>query len=274
MNGNHGSSAPVGKHDPLQNIRYGLQSSLAMEAGKRGCGVKTDLIGLIGGLGPAATIRYYEGILSECDRRKLQPRILINHADVARVLDMAARDEREALAHYLAERVSELERAGATVIAISAVTPHICMENLVRLTQLQIVDLIDATNTELQRKRLNRIALLGTRSVMASRLFGRLGATVEVPPPEQVTQIHELYLSIVKSQRVDASIAKEFGSLALELRDNLSVEGIVLAGTELSLVPEEAWGDVAVVDCSKLHIEAIVQKAMEPKPFTQNSPPA
>ena len=103
------------------------------------------------------------------------------------------------MAAYLADRLAELDRAGAGVSAITAVTPHTCMLSIVQ-TGVQA---------------------------------GEVG-------PDQ-----------------GDALAK----LARTPTQELGVQASVLAGTELALAPAEVWNGVNVVDCARLHIEAIVTAA-------------
>jgi aspartate racemase len=221
----------------------------------------TKLIGLVGGLGPAATVFYYNGLLAEAQRRELALRLMINQADVRLVLDAAARGARDELAAHLAQRLRELERAGAKTLAIAAVTPHMCLPELARLIPAPLVDIVAVVERELRRRKIERIALLGTRATVATRLFGRLSATVVDPTASRIERCHELYLSIVTEGRASTEAARAFGALAAELARELEVEAIVLAGTELSLVPAEAWSGLQTINCAQLHIEAIVSAA-------------
>ena len=61
------------------------------------------LIGLIGGLGPASTVHYYRAMVAEAARRGVKLGLAINHADVERVLALAAADQRTELGVYLLE---------------------------------------------------------------------------------------------------------------------------------------------------------------------------
>jgi aspartate racemase len=224
-------------------------------------GVAVALIGLVGGLGPAATVYYYQALLAECARRSLQPRVVIGHADVQRVLDAASRDARDELADYLASILRELEGAGSSLLAIGAVTPHLCMPELAQRIRTPIVDIIDVLNTELRRRRLERVVLIGTRMTVESRLFGRLAATAVDLSPSRIAQAHDLYVDIVRAGRVSDETARALRALGAEISARGDVQAIVLAGTELALVPAGVWGDANVIDCARLHIEAIVRAA-------------
>ena len=222
---------------------------------------ETRLIGLVGGLGPPATVHYYRALLGECERRGVLARIVMTHADVGRVLAAAAAGDLEGMALHLADRLAELDRAGAEITAIGAVTPHMCLPELAKLRRSPIVDPIEALNGELARAGIERVALMGTRATVEGRLFGRLRAAVLDPSPGQVARIHDLYVSIVRTGQAGGDTAEALGALARELAREPRVQAVVLAGTELALVPETAWDGVRVVDCAGLHVEAIVDAA-------------
>src|SRR5712671_5287271 len=78
--------------------------------------------------GPAGRV----SLLAACKRRGVSPRLMINQATVELVLEAAGRGDRNALADHIAERMGELRRAGADLLAIAAVTPHLCMPELIR----------------------------------------------------------------------------------------------------------------------------------------------
>jgi aspartate racemase len=220
--------------------------------------METRPIGMIGGLGPAATAHYYLGLTAAFAARSVAPRLIINQANLPLVLDAAARGDIDAMADHIAERMAELQRAGADVLAIAAVTAHLCMPKLSTRIDAPIIDIIDVTLLELARRDVRRVALMGTRAAVSSRLFGRLeGFTVD-PPPEQIDRVHELYLSVVQHGRADALVVAELRKCAAAYRDQLGVDAIVLAGTELALAPPHTWQGINVVDCAQLHIDAIV----------------
>src|SRR5437773_11804291 len=73
----------------------------------------------------------------------------------------------------------------------------------------RIIDIIAVTGEELRRRGMTRVALMGTRATVASRLFGRLEAIVVDPTPAQIDRVHELYVTIVRREQVDEDVAIE-----------------------------------------------------------------
>jgi aspartate racemase len=73
-------------------------------------------IGLIGGLGPGATVHYYQGLL-RAHSHLMTPDLVIIHADVNRVLSLIGQGDTLSLALYLAGLIKRLENAGAEITA-------------------------------------------------------------------------------------------------------------------------------------------------------------
>jgi len=205
-------------------------------------------LGLIGGLGPGATVHYYRELAGANAGE-----MLFIHADMNRVLGDVARGDRDGLAAYFARLIERLARGGAEVAAISAITPHLCIRELQKISPLPLVNIIEEIGAEIRANGYRRVALFGTRFVVESRMFGMLEG-VEVVVPEQVAAIHETYMQIVDGAGGEArdtlcGIARE-----------LPVDAIVLAGTDLSLVFDESNTPFPCVDGAKVHIRAILRE--------------
>lgn len=218
-------------------------------------------LGLVGGLGVGATVYYYRELAKAHATRGLTLRLLLVHADVNLVLSYARDGNITQLAEYLAGLVRQLQAGGANVATVSAITPHICIAELIRLSPLPLVDLVAEIADEIRRRGLKRIALFGTRFVMESALFGQLAGIAEVvrPKPDEIDRIHEIYLQLVGDGAGSDRHFQTLSQIAKTLCARDGVEAIVLAGTELSLVFNAANIDFPHIDCAKLHIEAIMR---------------
>src|SRR5215471_661820 len=113
--------------------------------------------GLIGGLGPLATIHYYRE-LTKADAGEM----LVIHADMAHALTYVQRGDRQGLADYFARLIERLACGGAEYAAISAITPHICIRELEKITPLPLVNIIAETAAEIRARGFRRVALFGT----------------------------------------------------------------------------------------------------------------
>jgi aspartate racemase len=193
--------------------------------------------------------------------RGLTLRLLIAHADMNRVLAYARDGKIVELAEYLASLVRQLQGGGADIAAVSAITPHICIAELIQLSPLPLVNLVAEVADEIRRRGLRRVALFGTRFVMESALFGQLAGVAEAirPQPGDIDSIHEIYLQLVSDGAGSERQFQALTEIAKTLCARGGAEAIVLAGTERSLVFNEGNTDFPHVDCAGVHIEAIVR---------------
>lgn len=135
--------------------------------------------------------------------------------------------------------------------AVSAIAPHICIRELECISPIPIVSAIEAIRGELRTRYLRKMALFGTRFVIESRLFGMLEDTdVHVPPPEQVTEIHEAYM---RAMRCEERARETLCRIACDTPE----DAIVLAGTDLSEVFDASNTPFPFVDCAGAHARAI-----------------
>lgn len=218
-------------------------------------------LGLIGGLGVGATIHYYQQLVKAHAARGCVPSLVIVHADVNRVLKDAAAGGASKLAQYLAQLLQRLSQAGAQVAAIPAVTPHVCRSELVKLSPIPLVDLIDEIVREIEGRQLTRVALFGTRMTIGTRLFGQLpGVEVVMPKADEIDSIHQTYVQIVNAASGTEEHYQTLRQIAHRLCEHEKVEAIILAGTELSLVFNETNTDFPHIDVARLHLDAIMRQ--------------
>lgn len=225
---------------------------------------KSRCLGLVGGLGVGATIHYYRELVKAHQARGCVPQLLIAHADLRRVLEYIQTGDLLTLAQYLGELIDRLRASGAQVAAISAVTPHACAVHLAAISPLPLVNLLDFVAEEIRAKGLQRVALFGTRFTIETGLFGQLGTLESVlPTPNEVEFIHDIYLQVAHAGTGSDEQRKGLAAIARVLCERDRAEAIVLAGTELSLLFNESNTDFPNVDCSRIHINAIMRCLVE-----------
>jgi len=137
------------------------------------------------------------------------------------------------------------------------------MPELRELSPLPLLDIVDILTRRLRERRIDRVALLGTRFTMESRLFGRLEdvEVIDLAPPD-VDEVHRIYLSIANDGLASPADTAYLKGLCRKLHENAGAQAIVIAGTELSLVLREGEETFPVVDCAEAHVEAITEWAV------------
>ena len=218
-------------------------------------------VGIVGGLGVGATVHYYEKITAACKVRGTAPDLVIVHADVDYGQRLVRAGKLDELADYLASFIDRMGRAGAAAAAIPAVTPHICIAQMISRTRVPIISIVEPIAAELRARKLRRVALFGTTFTMEDGLWGLL-SEVEIikPQPDEIAFIGQAYQRILDTQKADAGDAAGLRGIANELQRRDGVEAILLAGTDLAVMFDETTAGFPAIDVARLHIDAIVER--------------
>ena len=217
-------------------------------------------VGIVGGLGVGATVHYYEKITAACKARDVVPDLVIVHADVDYGQGLVRAGKLDELADYIASFVERLAKVGAQVAVLPAVTPHIAIAQLNRRTRLPLLNIVDPIAAELARRKIARVALYGTIFTMQGSLWGQLkGAEIIKPQPEEMAFIGQAYQRILDTQKADPADAAELRRIAAALQARDGAQAILLAGTDLAVMFDEATAGFPAIDVARLHIDAIVE---------------
>jgi aspartate racemase len=218
-------------------------------------------VGIVGGLGVGATVHYYEKITAACKARGVIPDLVIVHADVDRGQGFVREGKLDALADYLASFIDRLGAAGAKAAVLPAVTPHICIDELTTRIRLPLINIIDAIGSELRTRKLKRVALFGTTFTMEGSLWAQLsGVDIVKPQPDEIAFVGKAYQRILDTQKGDADDTAGLRRIAADLQRRDGVEAILLAGTDLTVIFDEATAGFPSIDVARVHIDAIVER--------------
>ena len=221
----------------------------------------TRCLGLVGGLGVGATTLYYRELVKA--HHGHLPLVMV-HADMDRVLKHAAAGEKVPLAKYLAELIGRMQASGAQVAVVPAITPHLCIQELIELSPLPIINVLESIADAIQVRKIKRVALFGTRFTITGRMFGCLGGVEIVDPqPEEIDYIHEIYFQIASSGAGSDAQRRGLTQIAQRLCAEQGAEAIVLAGTDLSTVFDETNTNFPYIDCAQVHMQAILRALVD-----------
>jgi len=220
-------------------------------------------IGLIGGIGPAATDFYYRRLISAFAARHTALELTIVHADTPTLLaHLASHDASAQIAIY--KRLTDrLVAAGAACVVVTSIAGHFCIDGFKDVSPLPVVDMIAEVGVAIKKRGLKRIGILGTRTVMETRFYGGVTSAEIVPPAgNDLDDVHHAYVTMAASGVVTDAQRAVFTVVCQRLLEDGGVEAIMLGGTDLALVFNEQAADFPLVDCAGIHVEAIVRLAM------------
>jgi len=220
-------------------------------------------IGLIGGIGPAATDFYYRRLISAFASKKTPLELTIVHADTPTLVGNLASNDAAAQVAIFARLTNRLVAAGAECAVVTSIAGHFCIDAFKAVSPLPVVDMISEVARAVQERGLKRIGILGTRTAMETRLFGGVTSAEIVPPGgTDLDDVHDAYVSMAASGVATDAQRAVFTAACQRLLNDTGVEAIMLGGTDLALVFNDQTADFPLVDCAAIHVDAVARLAM------------
>jgi aspartate racemase len=227
--------------------------------------------GLIGGVGPESSIEYYRLIIKRFKERldtQDYPEIIINSINMTEMLGYVFNNQLDQLTDFLAEKIMILQKAGVDFAAIASNTPHIVFDRLNEQVKLPLISIVEETCKHIKGKGLSKVGLFGTKSTMTKGFYqqsaGKYGIEIIIPDTEEQNYIHEKYMTELVFNKIEQSTRNQLIQIAKKLQETGSIEGLILGGTELPLILNQAdFNELLIFDTTKIHVESIVSKMIE-----------
>jgi aspartate racemase len=145
---------------------------------------------------------------------------------------------------------------------VTSIAGHFCIEEFEAVSPLPVLNLLSAVNHAIEARGLVRLGILGTRTVMASRLYGRV-TTAEIIPPAgaELDVVHDAYVNMAVAGVANGAQRAVFDTAIRRMIDDAGAEAIILGGTDLAIVYRDGETPFPLVDCAGIHVDAIVALA-------------
>lgn len=202
-----------------------------------------NIIGILGGMGPAATADMFQKFIqltpAHCDQEHI-PLVISSIPDIPD-RTMSILHEGESPLPAMEEYMHGLERVGAKCIIIACNTAHYWYNDLKKKCNVDMLNIIDSTISEILSTGKNKVGILATDATLSTQLYQKTlekcGITCLIPEKSSQKQVMEsIYL--YKSGEIEKS-----EELMLIQRDELINRGaeiIILGCTEVPLILEKA----------------------------------
>jgi aspartate racemase len=219
-------------------------------------------IGLIGGIGPAATDFYYRRLISTFARQNAALELTIVHADTPTLVGNLASNDAAAQTAIYSRLTNRLVAAGAGCVCVTSIAGHFCIDRFKAVSPLPVVDMISEVSRAIEARGLKRIGILGTRTVMQTRFYGRISSAEILPPGgADLDEVHQAYVAMATAGFVTEDQRAVFDGAIRRLLDQ-GAEAIMLGGTDLALAYNEHTAQFPLVDCAAIHADAIARLAI------------
>lgn len=226
-------------------------------------------VGIIGGLGPETTAKFYLKIIRLCsDKNKdNRPPILIWNVPLPyqikkEAIVMNKGEERNL--PYLIEAAKKLEKAGVNFLVMPCNSLHIFIEEIRKAVSIHVLSIIEETSNFLKNKGVKEVGLLSTSITINHNLYSKKlkdnGIRGIIPSQNEQDELNKIIHRIV--------INKYSNKDKEELNDVISnfkkkgLKAVILACTDLQILAPNR-SDIKMYDTMKILAEATVQKIIE-----------
>ena len=198
-------------------------------------------LGILGGLGPAASVRFYQLITehtrAHCDKEHLRI-VLISDAEIPDRSDYILGKSDDSPLPAMKEDILKLVHAGAELIAIPCNTAHYFFEELSRISPVPVLNIVKETVALSKHAGVKKLGIMATTGTIVSGAYQRAceehGIAYGLPSEAaQKTLMEIIYHAIKTAEKPDSAA---FFRVADELVHS-GCDAIVLGCTELSLIP-------------------------------------
>ena len=228
---------------------------------------RDKVIGIIGGLGPEATVDMFKKIIDATPASIEQEhiRVLVDSNPKTPCRIKAIMDNGPSAGPVLVEMAKSLEKMGAELLVIACHTAHYYYEEIKDNTSIPVLNIIEETVKELQRNHSekNKIGLIASSALLQTGVYQRalLNAGLEViePSKEDIENSMAAIFSFKKGCKDSANNKKIF-----RVANNLINQGaeiIILGCTELPMLMDTQELKVPCLDSTDLLAKAAVMQA-------------
>lgn len=213
-------------------------------AGESGAVANGALVGVLGGMGPAATNCFSEQLVertpASCDQEHLCT-LVLNDASIPDRTAFLLGESADSPLPKLLAGARLLQDAGCDLIAMPCNTAHAFFDELTTAVDIPVLNMIDDTVRACARAGMRCVGVLATEGTVRIDVYGAAlrAAGLSCVYPDAVTQQQ---VSAIINDNVKAGIPVPAGALAAVCAAMAAAgcNGVILGCTELSVAYDEA----------------------------------
>ncbi len=227
--------------------------------------MESKSLGVIGGMGPKATAVFFDKVVEMTVAAKDQDHIdmvILNHATIPDRTNTIFNKKAGDFLSAIEKDIRLLEVAGVANIAIPCNTSHYFFKDLVKMTDINIINMIEETTKRIFEKygKGSKVGILATQGTLSSGIYeeacNKYGLDLFVPEDairERTMKI--IYDNVKGGLNTDSS---EIEAIIKELITREKCKCIIIACTELSCIKLSQ----EVADCCIDAMAVLVERAI------------
>ena len=216
-------------------------------------------LGVIGGMGPLATVKFYDKIVLNTEAHNDNEHIdliVLNHSTMPDRTKCIIENKDTEFLNEIKKDLEILERIGIDVVAIPCNTSHYFYDEFKNFTNLKIINMIEETILEIKRRGIKKVAVFGTLGTLNSKVYNKYaeknGIEVKELSLEDKNSVMDIIYKIKETNNLES---KDFVEILNRYCNDKTIG--IIACTELSLldIPE----NLNTIDA----LDVLVNKSIE-----------
>ena len=216
-------------------------------------------LGVIGGMGPLATVSFYERVVlntaAKCDNEHIDM-VVLSHASMPDRTKCIIENKGGEFLEVIKKDFKILEDIGVEAVAIPCNTSHYFFDEFKKFTGLRIINMIEETILEVKKRGIEKIAVFGTLGTLNSKVYEKYanqhGLLVKEVSPEDKQAVMDIIYDIKETNGLDG---RRFVDILSRYCDDETVG--IIACTELSLL--DIPRDINTIDA----LDILVKRSIE-----------
>ena len=216
-------------------------------------------LGVIGGMGPLATVKFYDKVVLNTDAHNDNEHIdlvVLNHSTMPdRTRCIIEKKDLEFL-NVIKKDLEILDNIGVDVVAIPCNTSHYFYDEFSKYTNLKIINMIEETILEIKRRGVKQVAVFGTIGTLNSKVYDKYAQKYGIEVKELSTADKNSVMDIIYNIKETNNLEnKEFIEILNKYCDKDTIG--IIACTELSLL--DICKSINTIDA----LDVLVKKSIE-----------
>lgn len=232
--------------------------------------MKKKIVGILGGMGPEATIDLMQRVLRATPAQDDQDHIHMlvdNNPQVPSRIRALLEKTGESPGPCLKNMARKLESWGADFLAMPCNTAHYYHKEIQSAVSIPVLNILSLSVEESLRRKphLRRVGLLAATAVLNLNLYGQIFSAhgVEALAPPALIQEHIMStIRTIKTGQYDEEVFTVLREAINSLME-AGAEIILVACTELSVVSGRLEASVPILDAAQILAEHIVRETQQ-----------
>ena len=216
-------------------------------------------LGVIGGMGPLATVKFYDKIVLNTEAHNDNEHIdliVLNHSTMPDRTRCIIENKNTEFLNEIKKDLEILDKIGVDIVAIPCNTSHYFYDEFKNFANLRIINMIEETILEIKRRGIKKVAVFGTLGTLNSKVYDKYakknGIEVKELSLEDKNSVMDIIYKIKETNNLEN---KDFIEILNKYCDDETIG--IIACTELSLL--DICKNINTIDA----LDVLVNKSIE-----------